>query len=92
MSVLEAMAAGVPVLTTPVGGIPEAVTDGVEGFLITPGDVGALAQRWSELLLDPALAERMGGAARRKVETTFSTQAVLPQLELIYRRLGVQPV
>ncbi|OEZ61616.1 spore coat protein SA [Duganella sp. HH105] len=92
MSVLEAMAAGLPVLTTPVGGIPEAVTDGVEGFLITPGDVPALAQRWSLLLSDPALAERMGNAARRKVETTFSTQAVLPQLELIYRRLGFEPV
>lgn len=91
MSVLEAMAAGLPVLTTPVGGIPEAVSDGVEGFLITPGDVDALADRWSRLLADEGLAKRMGEAARRKIETTFSAEAVLPQLELIYRHLGCVP-
>ncbi|WP_182156882.1 glycosyltransferase family 4 protein [Rugamonas apoptosis] len=88
MSVLEAMAAGLPVLTTPVGGIPEAVTDGVEGFLVTPGDVDSLAERWARLLAEPELARQMGAAARRKVETTFSTQAVLPQLEAIYHAWG----
>ncbi|SFL84394.1 glycosyltransferase family 4 protein [Rugamonas rubra] len=88
MSVLEAMAAGLPVLTTPVGGIPEAVSDGVEGFLVAPGDVAALAERWSRLLADPALARRMGEAARRKVASTFSAQAVLPQLESVYLSLG----
>lgn len=91
MSVLEAMAAGLPVLATPVGGIPEAVADGVEGFLVAPGDVDALAARLAQLLEDDALAQRMGEAARRKVETTFSSDAVLPQVERLYRELGFSP-
>ncbi|HEY0586362.1 MAG TPA: glycosyltransferase family 4 protein [Pseudoduganella sp.] len=91
MSVLEAMAAGLPVLATPVGGIPEAVADGVEGFLVEPGDVDALAARLAQLLEDEALARRMGEAARRKVESTFSSDAVLPQVERLYRELGFLP-
>lgn len=91
MSVLEAMAAGLPVLATPVGGIPEAVADGVEGFLVAPGDVDALAARLAQLLEDDALARRMGEAARRKVESTFCSDAVLPQLERLYRELGFLP-
>jgi glycosyltransferase involved in cell wall biosynthesis len=92
MSVLEAMAAGLPVLATPVGGIPEAVSDGVEGFLVAPGDVAALAARLAQLLQDDGLAQRMGAAARRKVETTFSSQAVLPHVEKMYQELGFAPV
>jgi len=88
MSLLEAMAAGMPVLSTPVGGIPEAVSDGVEGFLVEAGDVGALAARLEQLLSDPALAQRMGAAARRKVETTFASGAVLPRIEQLYQELG----
>jgi glycosyltransferase involved in cell wall biosynthesis len=91
MSVLEAMAAGLPVLATPVGGIPEAVADGVEGFLVAPGDVDALAARLAQLLGDDALARRMGEAARRKVETTFCSDAVLPRVERLYRELGFMP-
>jgi glycosyltransferase involved in cell wall biosynthesis len=89
MSILEAMAAGMPILSTVVGGIPEAVTDGVEGFLIEAGDVAALADRMQRILADPLLARRMGEAARRKVETTFSSQAVLPHIERLYMDLGV---
>jgi len=92
MSVLEAMAAGLPVLATPVGGIPEAVSDGVEGFLVEPGDVDTLAARLAQLLQDEALAQRMGAAARHKVETTFSSQAVLPRVEKMYQELGFAPL
>ena len=92
MSVLEAMAAGMPILSTPVGGIPEAVTDGVEGFLVPPGDVAALADRLQQLLQDDVLAARMGTAARRKVEQCFSSQAVLPRLQTMYQELGFAPV
>lgn len=91
MSVLEAMAAGLPVLATSVGGIPEAVADGVEGFLVQPGDVDALATRLAQLLQDEALARRMGEAARRKVESTFSSDAVLPEVERLYREMGFLP-
>lgn len=92
MSVLEAMAAGMPVVSTPVGGIPEAVTDGVEGYLVAAGDIDGLAGRLRQLLSDPGLSERMGAAARRKVETTFSSGAVLPQIEQLYLELGFTPV
>jgi len=91
MSILEAMAAGLPVLSTPVGGIPEAVTDGVEGYLVAPGDIDALAARLQQLLLEPGLASRMGAAARRKVESTFSSDAVLPRVERLYAELGYLP-
>jgi glycosyltransferase involved in cell wall biosynthesis len=88
MSVLEAMAAGLPVVTTPVGGIPEAISDGVEGFLVDPGDVAGLAARLEQLAGDPELARRMGRAGRRKVETTFAASTVLPRIEQIYLDLG----
>ncbi|TFW21156.1 glycosyltransferase family 1 protein [Massilia arenosa] len=90
MSVLEAMANGLPIVSTPVGGIPEAVSDGVEGFLVQPGDVRALADRLALLANDPALAHRMGAAARRKVEAAYSTDAVVPRLEKIYKDLGIR--
>jgi glycosyltransferase involved in cell wall biosynthesis len=80
-----------PVLATPVGGIPDVVSDGVEGYLVAAGDVAALAQRWNELLENPALAQRMGEAARRKVAARFSADAVLPQLGALYQSLGARP-
>lgn len=92
MSVLEAMAAGLPVVTTPVGGIPEAVTDGVEGFLVAPGDTVALGRALARLVNDPELARQMGAAGRRKVETVFASDIIMPQLERMYRELGAEPV
>lgn len=92
MSVLEAMAAGLPVISTPIGGIPEAVSDGIEGFLVPPGDVALLADRLERLLNDDELAKRMGTAARNKVLTTFSADAVLPRVERIYNELGFHSV
>lgn len=89
MSVLEAMAAGLPVVSTPVGGIPEALHDGVEGFLIQPGNTNALADRLERLLDDAALRQRMGEAARQKVESTFSVESIVPMIEAVYAELGV---
>jgi glycosyltransferase involved in cell wall biosynthesis len=91
MSVLEAMAYGLPVVTTSVGGIPEAITDGVEGFLIDAGDVHSQAERLVLLLDDPELSRRMGELARRKAELIFSVECIVPQLENIYKQLGVLP-
>lgn len=89
MGVLEAMAHGLPVVSTPVGGIPEAITDGVEGFLVHPGDVGALAERLERLLSDPALRCAMSGAARRKVKSTFSSERIAQQWVDLYREVGM---
>jgi glycosyltransferase involved in cell wall biosynthesis len=92
MSVLEAMAAGLPVVCTPVGGVPEAVTDGREGWLIPSGDVNALAGALDKLLSDAGLRRRMGEAARHKVENTFSITQIVPQVERLYEQLGAQRV
>lgn len=91
MGLLEAMAAGVAVVSTPVGGIPEAVDDGVEGYLVKPGDVEMLGQRLQTLLQDPALRRRMGAAARVRAQRDFSVDAVLPALAAVYARFGFRP-
>lgn len=89
MSILEAMAAGLPILSTPIAGIPEAVTDGIEGFLVPPGNIEMLSCKLERLINEPGLAKRMGESARKKIESTFSAQMVLPQLERIYFELGI---
>jgi len=63
---VEAMHAGLPVVATRVGGIPEAVEHGVTGLLVEPRDVGALATAIDSVLSDPALARRLGAGARRR--------------------------
>lgn len=69
---LEAMACGLPVVTTDCGGMREAVTDGVEGFVVPVGDSEAIAAALARLARDPALRERMGQAARQRVLRDFT--------------------
>ena len=64
LAVLEAMASGTPVVCSRVGGLPELVEDGVNGFLVEPGDVEELHERLTQVLGDPSLAARMGRNAR----------------------------
>lgn len=84
ISLLEAMSWGVPVISTTVGGIPELIRDGTDGYLIEAGDVPALARRLTELAGDPDLRRRMGSAGREQVAESFSREAVLPRLEQLY--------
>src|SRR5690606_15420270 len=91
MSILEAMAFGLPVVTTPVGGIPEAITDGREGLLVRPGDVPTLADKLCALLDDPALARTMGREGRKKAKEKYSVQRVIPAIESLYLKLGAKP-
>ncbi len=91
MGILEAMASGLPVVSTPVGGIPDAIEDGVEGFLIQPGDVDALAEAIEKLLTDGELREKMGRAAQQKVIDCFTPERILPQLEALYSKFGIEP-
>jgi len=74
---LEASAAGVPVVATAVGGTPEVIADGESGFLVPPGQPGAIAAKVGELLRDPALRARMGAAGRElmRAQFTFDAQA-----------------
>ncbi|MBP9500962.1 MAG: glycosyltransferase family 4 protein [Candidatus Promineofilum sp.] len=71
-AVLEGMACGLPVVTTDVGGMSEAVTDGVEGFLTPPLDSVSLADALEELWRAPELRQRMGAAGRARVLRDFS--------------------
>jgi glycosyltransferase involved in cell wall biosynthesis len=87
MAVLEGMAYGLPVLATRVGAIPEVVTDGVEGFLIQPGDVEALADRMLRLARDLDLRRRMGRAARRRVEAKFSLDRMAERILALYDKM-----
>jgi glycosyltransferase involved in cell wall biosynthesis len=65
---MEAMAAGLPVLATRVGGVPELVRDGETGLVIAPGDVAAIRDGLARLLADPALRRKMGEAGRADIE------------------------
>lgn len=79
-SILEAMAAGVPVVATDVGAIPEMVPDGVAGILIRPGDHQALARAIGSLLDDEARRRRMGAAARKRVVERFDARRTTTDL------------
>jgi glycosyltransferase involved in cell wall biosynthesis len=70
--VMEAMAARVPVVATAVGGTPEVVDDGVTGWLVPPRNVPALARRIGELVADAPTRQRMGAAARRRIDEEFT--------------------
>jgi glycosyltransferase involved in cell wall biosynthesis len=82
---LEAGACRKPVVATRVGGIPEVVHDGVNGFLVEPGDVDALAARVEALIGDPTLRRAMGEAGRRQVEAAFTFQPVCEFEDLLLR-------
>ena len=91
MSVLEAMGAGLAVVTTPVGGIPDLITSGETGLLVPPGDIPALAAALTSLLDDPALRAQLGAAARRRVAQSFTPEAALPILTTLYADCARQP-
>ena len=89
ISLVEAMAAGVPVVASAVGGIPEVVVDGVSGHLVAPGDTATLARHLRKLLLDRAYAQRLGAAARESARARFAPERALPKLEEIYASVGI---
>jgi glycosyltransferase involved in cell wall biosynthesis len=82
--VLEAMAYGLPVASTAVDGIPEAVVDGESGLLVPPSDPAALAGAIARLLGDGALRERLGEAARGRVAGSFSLTEMLDRTVRVY--------
>jgi glycosyltransferase involved in cell wall biosynthesis len=86
-SILEYMAAARPVVATDVGGAREAVSEGLTGYLVAPGDDALMAARIIELLRDTARAREMGRAGRRVVEEKFSQRAQLARTEELYERL-----
>lgn len=83
--VLEAMDAGLPVVSTAVDGIPEAVVHGETGLLVAPGDAGALACAVEKLLADPARARAMGAAGRERVAAEFTLDRMIARYGDLYR-------
>jgi glycosyltransferase involved in cell wall biosynthesis len=91
MSMLEAMAHGTAVITTPVGGIPDLFEDGVDGILVPPGSVEELSDAIAYLLGNPAVTRQMVIEGRKKFEAQFSSDVIIPQVEALYSDLGVRP-
>lgn len=84
MSVLEAMAYRLPVITTTVGGIPELITDRAHGWLLEPGDVAGLERAIVTLASSPAMREQLGLAGYERVSRHYSKSVVLPLLRSVY--------
>lgn len=87
LALLEAMAAGLPVIASAVGGLPEVVTDGENGLLIPPQDPEALARALERLLSDPAWAKKLGENARKHVKENFSLDRLGREINEIYAEL-----
>ena len=87
VSAIEALAAGRPVVATRVGGVPDVVRDGEDGFLVEPGATGDLADRLAELARDPGLRERMGRAGRERVLPRYAVGRLVDDVDRLYRSL-----
>lgn len=82
--ILQAQAMARPLVATRIGGIPEVVEDGVTGLLVEPRDAGALAAKIRAIMDDPALAQRLGSAGRKQIETRYSLDAMGARLLALY--------
>jgi len=87
VTAIEALAAGRPVVATRVGGVPDVVRDGEDGFLVEAGDVEALAERLASLAADPGLRERMGAAGRGRVLPRYAVARLVDDVDRLYRSL-----
>jgi glycosyltransferase involved in cell wall biosynthesis len=86
LSILEAMSAGLPVVASRVGGVPEVVLDGETGLLVPPGDPSSLAAAIERLLVDPDLRARLGTAGRARIEESFDLDRCRSAHVELYRR------
>jgi glycosyltransferase involved in cell wall biosynthesis len=91
LSVLEAMASGLPVVSTTVSGIPEVVLPGVTGSLVTPNDPRALADALKPLLQSRVLRLTLGAQGRRRVEQSFSLEQMLDDVNVMYDSSSSRP-
>jgi glycosyltransferase involved in cell wall biosynthesis len=88
ISILEAMAAGLPVVASDVGGVHELVTEGKTGYLVPPGDATALAAALQQVLRNPGLRAELGACARSTVESEFTVSRVQREHATLYRELA----
>ena len=87
LSILEAMAAGLPVVASAVGGVPEEVLDGLTGLVVPPRDPSAFAAALRRILTDRELRERMGAEGRVVVERDFTLDGFRRAHTALYRQL-----
>lgn len=91
LAALESLASGVPVVASEVGGVPEVVTHGETGWLVPPGDPGAMAAAVVSLLADPARRAAMGKAARASAVARFQPGPLVGRVEALYRAVLARP-
>jgi L-malate glycosyltransferase len=84
---LEAMACEVPVVVSHVGGLPEVVNEGIEGYLVEPRNVRGMADRSIEILSDDTLRMEMGKRARKRAREQFCSSKIIPMYESYYRKV-----
>ena len=87
MAVLDAWAYGLPVVTTPVGGIPDIVVDGKNGLLFQPGDIKTLSEKIKLLIEHEDLRTQISAESLRLVSTTFNVNTIANQLAEIYQTI-----
>jgi glycosyltransferase involved in cell wall biosynthesis len=87
VSVIEALAAERPAVATRVGGVPDVVRDGVDGYLVDVGDAAALADRLAELANDPAQRDAMGREGRSRVLERYAVDRLVDDIDRLYREL-----
>ena len=87
VSAIESLASGTAVVANRVGGVPEVVRDGVDGFLVEPGDIEGAAARLAELAADPALRARLGEAGKARVLERYSVARRVDDVDRLYRSL-----
>ena len=87
VSAIESLASGTPVVANRVGGVPDVVRDGVDGFLVEPGDAEEAAERLAMLAADPALRARLGESGRARVLARYSVSRLVDDVDRLYRSL-----
>jgi glycosyltransferase involved in cell wall biosynthesis len=87
LAALEGMACGVPAVCSEVGGLPEVIRNGVDGFLAPRYDVKSMAARALEIVTNPQRREQMGVAARQRASTHFCSDKIIPLYEDLYQRI-----
>jgi glycosyltransferase involved in cell wall biosynthesis len=88
LTVLEAMAAGVPVVATAVGGVPELVVDGETGFLVQPGRPEPIAEALEAVLAEPDRGRAFGAAGRQRARAVFSGERMIRETAALYDEIA----
>ena len=91
LSVIEAMAAGLPIVSTAAGGVPELLQNGKQGFIVQPGQGEQLSEAMMTLLKDPGLRRTMGAAAAARAKEKFDVSAMVSAYEELYDELSATP-